>query len=301
LVECLEAKIAAFHHARAGLIFNSGYDANIGLFSSVPRKGDTILYDELIHASIRDGVRLSLASHFSFKHNNINQLEEKIKIAKGNVFVAVESVYSMDGDFAPLKEISDLCSRFGAFLIVDEAHATGIFGKKGEGRVSELGLEENVFARMHTFGKALGCHGGIVLGSDLLRDYLINFARSFIYTTALPVHSLIAINCAYDILTNSYDKILKTRCLIDLFKAKFSEHKKFELIQSISPIQCILIPGNVQVKMTSEHIKNAGYDVRPILSPTVFKGQERLRICLHAFNSEKEIEALINELNSVCT
>src|SRR5207237_1256892 len=138
------------------------------------------------------------ANRFRFKHNDTEDLGRQLKQAHGNVFVAVESVYSMDGDMAPLREIAELCNRYDANIIVDEAHATGVFGEKGRGLVNQFHLEESVFARVHTFGKALGCHGAIILGSDVLRNYLVNYARSFIFTTALPIHSLVAVKAAYE-------------------------------------------------------------------------------------------------------
>ena len=204
--EELETFIAYYHKAEAGLIFNSGYTANVGLISSIAQKGDIIFYDELSHASIYDGVRLSKAESFPFRHNDLNHLEERLKFFQNarkensNSYIIVESVYSMDGDFAPLIELVSLCEDYNVNLIVDEAHATGIFGEKGEGKVVELGLEEKVFSRVHTFGKALGCHGAIVLGSETLRNYLINFSRLFIYTTALPIHTLASIKSAYKLL-----------------------------------------------------------------------------------------------------
>lgn len=286
--EDLEKYIAQYHNAEAGLIFNSGYDANVGLLSSVAQRGDTIMYDEFIHASVRDGTRLSLAKAHSFMHNDLDDLEKKLKKKKGNVFVAVESVYSMDGDFSPLKEIVSLCQKHNANLIVDEAHATGLYGSKGEGRCVELGLEKVIFARVHTFGKALGTHGAIVLGSGALRNYLINFSRPFIYSTALPFHALLSIKCAYDILANSEHKALKIKLLKDYFKSLVKER----FLPSQSSIQCMIIPGNEQVKNISEKIQTAGFDVRPILSPTVPKGKERIRICIHAFNTEEEVKTL---------
>ncbi len=287
--EALENKIANFHGAEAGLIFNSGYDANIGLFSSIAGKDDTIIYDELIHASIKDGARLSLAKHFSFRHNDAEHLRKKIKAATGNIFVAVESVYSMDGDFAPLEEIVEICEEEGAYLIVDEAHATGIFGKNGEGIVSDQKLQRSVFARIHTFGKALGCHGAIVLGSKELRDYLINFARSFIYTTALPGHSLLAIYGAYELLPEAKKERNNLVNNINYYTQIATEKG----IQSFpSQIQTIIIPGNDNVRKAAQNIREKGFDVRPVLSPTVPNGKERLRICLHSFNTEEEIRKL---------
>ena len=203
IIEETEKFVAAFHDAESGLIFNSGYDANIGLISCVPQKDDIIIYDKLSHASIRDGIRLSFAESFSFLHNDLHDLENKlasVPTANGrNIFVVTESVFSMDGDMAPLKEIVILCEKYKANVIVDEAHATGVIGNKGEGLVQLLDLQERCFARVHTFGKSCGVHGAIVLGSHDLRNYLINFARPFIYSTALPESSLAAINASYNI------------------------------------------------------------------------------------------------------
>jgi 8-amino-7-oxononanoate synthase len=144
LIEETEKLIAAFHDADAGLIFNSGYDANIGLLSSVPQREDTIIYDQLSHASIRDGIRLSFAQSFSFVHNSLADLEEKLRISKGNIFVVTESVFSMDGDMSPIPEILALCEKYKAHLIIDEAHATGVIGERGEGLVQSLHFKKNV-------------------------------------------------------------------------------------------------------------------------------------------------------------
>jgi len=297
-VENLEKKIATFHNAEEGLIYNSGYDANVGLFSSIGQKGNTIIYDELIHASVHDGIKLSSASAFLFRHNDVKHLEERLKIVQGIIYVAVESVYSMDGDVSCLKEISDLCKKYNANLIVDEAHATGITSNNGKGVVEALGIEKLVFARVHTFGKAMGCHGAIVLGSNLLRDYLINFSRSFIYTTALPIKSLVAINQSYQLLQKSQALINQLQENIDFFKNNILLNKNIRLIESNSPIQCIVVSGNTEVKQIASKIKNAGFDVRPILNPTVAKGSERLRICIHVFNTKDQIAGLVSVIHS---
>ena len=295
--EELEKTISTFHNAKAGLIYNSGYDANIGLFSALGQTGDTIIYDELIHASIRDGIKLSSASAFMFRHNDVSHLEKRLKIAQGLVYVAVESIYSMDGDAALLKEISQLCKKYNANLIVDEAHATGITINNGKGLVQQLNLEDDVFARIHTFGKALGCHGAIVLGSDLLRSFLINFSRSFIYTTALPLKSLVATNQAYQLLQKSDKVIQQLHERVSYFKSNLSENAKTQLIKSESAIQCIVLSGNDQIKKLATALQNCGYDIRPILSPTVSKGKERLRICIHVFNTFGQIQGLCDEIN----
>ena len=187
--EALESQMAAFFNAEAALLFNSGYDANIGLLSSVPQRGDCIFYDENSHASIRDGIRLSHAKSYRFKHNDLDDLRQKIeKTGTGNQgYLVVESIYSMDGDAAPLSGFAEISKAYDLNLIVDEAHSTGVYGSEGQGMVNDLGLSALVFARIYTFGKALGCHGAAIVGDALLIQFLINFARSFIYTTAMPV------------------------------------------------------------------------------------------------------------------
>jgi 8-amino-7-oxononanoate synthase len=293
-----EKYIAKFHNAEAGLIFNSGYDANIGLLSSLGHRGDTFICDELIHASLIDGVRLTHASRYTFKHNDLQQLEDKLKHAKGIVYVVVESVYSMNGDLAPLLQIATLCNSFGANLIVDEAHATGVIGTHGRGLVQSLHLEELIFARIATFGKAIGCHGAIVLGSKDLRQYLINFARSFIYTTAAPLHNIIAVNCAYRLLEKgNYVKELQEK--VTYFSELATQLNIKGLLPVPSAIQTITIPGNQKVKNVALKLQSMGFDVRPILSPTVAIGAERLRICLHLYNTEDEIEQLLLQLKEL--
>ncbi|MBC6110479.1 aminotransferase class I/II-fold pyridoxal phosphate-dependent enzyme [Pedobacter fastidiosus] len=295
-IEETEQFIANFHEAECGLIFNSGYDANIGLLSSIPQRGDTIITDEFIHASIIDGCRLSHATRYKFAHNNTNELEEKLKNAKGNVFVVVESVYSMDGDLAPLIEISALCENYKANLIVDEAHATGIFGDFGKGLVNKHDLQTKVFARIITFGKAMGIHGAIVLGSENLRHYLINFARSFIYTTAAPIHNIVAIKSAYEILQNlDFQKIHKK---IEIFR-KLIKENNIQSLNSLSTIQGIVFSNNEATKNASKYLQEKGFDVRAILSPTVPAGKERLRICLHTFNTDEEIISLVKHLKEI--
>ncbi|MEH3115987.1 aminotransferase class I/II-fold pyridoxal phosphate-dependent enzyme [Pedobacter terrae] len=291
-----EAFIADFHQAESGLIFNSGYDANVGLLSSVPQRGDTIITDELIHASIIDGCRLSHATRFKFYHNNINDLESKLKLAKGNIFVVVESVYSMDGNIAPLLALSDLCERYKANLIVDEAHATGIFGANGRGLINQLNLTKQVFARIVTFGKALGVHGAIVLGSQNLRQYLINFARSFIYTTAAPIHNIVAVNCSYQYLSKIDHQLIHQK--ITLFRKALKENH-IKTLSSESAIQGILFSSNEATKQAAANLQSKGFDVRAILSPTVALGKERLRICVHTYNTDEEIISLVNYLKEL--
>ena len=294
--EELEKEIADFHEAEAALIYNSGYDANIGIFACLPQRGDTIITDEYIHASIIDGARLSHASRYVFKHNDMDSLEQKLKLAKGRIYIAVESVYSMDGDEAPLLEISKLAKKFDAALLVDEAHAAGIFGESGRGLVHELALCGDVFARIVTFGKALGIHGAAVLGSMALRSYLINFSRSFIYTTAAPFLNHLAVRLSYRHL-KSGDHQSDIRERIQYFRALIDPRLK--LLSGRSAIQIIPVPGNTLAREAAGKIQDAGFDVRAILSPTVAERSERLRICIHNHNTMEEINSLCRHLNQI--
>lgn len=294
--EKLEEEIADFHQSEAALMYNSGYDANIGLFSCLPQRGDTIISDEYIHASIIDGIRLSHAQRYVFRHNDIENLEQKLRIARGRIFIVVESLYSMDGDEAPLQQISDLAQKYKAALIVDEAHAIGVFGKNGRGLIEESGLSDNVFARVITFGKALGTHGAVILGSRQLRSYLINFSRAFIYTTAAPFLSHLAVKAAYTYL-KSRDHQSDIHQRIHYFRQLIKPG--IRLLPGRSAIQIIIIPGNSRATEKAETIQLAGFDVRAILSPSVAQGSERLRICLHNHNSMEEIKNLCKLLNPI--
>lgn len=298
LIEETENLIAAFHESESALIFNSGYDANVGLLSCVPQKDDLILYDQLSHASLRDGIRLSFAKAHTFLHNDVASLEESLKHQSplfNNVFVVTESVFSMDGDRAPLEKISSLCEHYGANLIVDEAHATGVEGNRGEGLVQVFNLHKKCLARIHTFGKALGAHGAAVVGSLLLKNYLINFCRPFIFSTSLPPASIYAIKKSYEIFPSMTEERLRLRALIHLFSVS---EIQYETLKSDSPIQALIVPGNEAVKRVAEKLQELNFDIRPILYPTVPKGKERLRIALHAFNTEADLLSLLKMLSS---
>ncbi len=299
LYKQLEDFLARYHNSESALVFNSGYDANIGFFSSVPQRGDTILYDELVHASIRDGIKMSNAKSYKFKHNNIDDLRVHIERSQNRndseIYVVTESVFSMDGDSPDLEALTDFCTKKDCYLIVDEAHATGIYGN-GKDLVSQLGLEENVFARIITFGKALGNHGAAVLGSNDLKTYLVNFARSLIYTTALAPHTVASVLSAYRYL-ESYGKEEGSRLKenIKYFKEQVQLlNMEGRFIESDSAIHCLVLPGNEKVKQVSKYFQTEGFDVKPILSPTVKMGQERLRFCLHSYNTKEEISRVLS-------
>jgi 8-amino-7-oxononanoate synthase len=299
-----EGFISKFHQSESALIFNSGYDANVGFFSCVPQKGDLILYDELCHASIRDGIQLSNAKAYKFKHNDFEDLEGKItnyklRITNQEIYIVTESVFSMDGDTPNLEELAQLSEKYKCHLVIDEAHALGVFGNKGEGLVQQLGLQDQVFARIMTFGKGLGCHGAAILGGQELNDYLVNFARSFIYTTGLSPHSVATILVGYQHLESEKQTIEKLReNIIHFNQEKNILGLKPMFVRSKSAIQSAIIPGNQKVKSIASQLQEKGYDVKAILSPTVPEGQERLRFCLHSFNTKEEISEVLSLLST---
>jgi 8-amino-7-oxononanoate synthase len=300
LLDETERALADFHQAETGLLFNSGYDANLGLLSCVAQRGDTILYDQLSHASIRDGIRLSFAQSHSFSHNDCDDLERRLRAVRGagsgsKIFVVTESVFSMDGDLAPLGAILELCRTYGAHFILDEAHATGVIGKAGEGLAQLLGLHGECFARIHTFGKAVGCHGAIVLGSGRLRQFLVNFCRPLIYTTALPPVSVRAIADAYRLFPTMQAERESLHQLIDRFRQVVTGYQR---LNSHTPIQVVVVPGNAAVRELAGRMQQSGLDIRPILYPTVPSGGERLRIVIHAFNTVGEIDQLTSLLRN---
>ncbi|CEF85463.1 hypothetical protein FGSG_09049 [Fusarium graminearum PH-1] len=302
----LEQDIAAFHNAPAGLLFNSGFDANVGIVSCLPQVGDVIIYDELIHASAHDGMRLSRAARkIPFKHNCVYGegglhhvlagLEEETL-----VFILVEAVYSMDGDVAPLRDIvSCVQSRLAGngYIIVDEAHSTGIYGQQGQGLVCELGLEKDIFARLHTFGKAMSSFGAIVLCSSITKEYLINYARTLIYTTALPFSCLASISVSYQYLQGG---LIDAR-ITHLWDLVAHAHKLLLSLTSTTTLVRVneepkspIIPlFTSQPRSLAQFCQERGYTIRPIVAPTVPRGSERVRICLHAGNTVAEVEGLI--------
>lgn len=321
--DSLEALIAAHHNSPSALLFTSGFDANVGLFSCAPQPGDFIVYDELIHASVHDGMRLSrvpAARRLPFRHNCVNGLrevlgslirrEDGVREGDANVFVAVESVYSMDGDLAPLREMVDavheVLPRGNGYIIVDEAHATGIFGQRGRGLCCDLGVENKVFARVVTFGKALGSQGAVVLCSTIAREYLINYARALIYTTAMSFPSLAGIRASYDFMISGRTETLlgrlqflirlTHRLLSELVSSLAPDHSTSAMLSlrppedSVSPIIPVFTP---HPRSLASYCQARGLMVRPIVAPTVPQGTERVRVCLHAGNTQQEVERLV--------
>ncbi|KAF7509341.1 hypothetical protein GJ744_008064 [Endocarpon pusillum] len=321
--ENLERDIAKFHNSPAGLLTNSGFDANVGIFSCLPQPGDIVIYDELIHASVHDGIKASRAgASIPFAHNSVLHLKSVLEaiVSKSsasvpfNLFIAVESVYSMDGDLAPLIEIVQLIEALfpdkNAHLIVDEAHATGLYGEKGRGRVCDLGLENKVFVRLHTFGKALACNGAIILCTPLTRQYLINYARPLIYTTFMSFPALAAIKAVYTFMAQGRTEQLakeltslitllysNLRALRDKYSASNSTQNLLRTPSECpkSPIISLLTSDP---RGLAQYCQRAGFVVRAIVAPTVPEGFERVRVCLHAANTSAQAEKFVQILQT---
>lgn len=290
--EALEKALADLYQKEV-LLFNSGYHANIGLLSTVIQKDTLVLYDEMIHASLKDGIRLSLTKDkFSFKHNSLEDLRIKLEKHEGkNIILVVETLYSMNGDFAPIPDLIKLCHEFKAMLILDEAHSTGIFGENGKG-LSYTFDDDCILARVHTFGKAFSSIGAFVVCHKIMKEYLINFCRSFIYTTALP-----PINSAYTLRAFQFitgEKGNKER-------EKLNENIRYFMTQfgsSIpSPIQPLYLNDQSELMVAAALLNSNGVATKPILYPTVPKGKEMLRIVLHSFNTKNELDFLKSIIN----
>ncbi len=301
-----EAAIADFHGSEAALIYNSGYDANVGLLAALAQRNDVVFYDQAVHASIRDGLILSGARTYSYAHNDLDALVKRAEVVfregrprDAEVYVVSETVFSMDGDGADLPVLAEYCQREGFRLILDEAHAAGVLGPDGRGAVVAAELQEAVFARVVTFGKAMGCHGAAVLCTPQLREYLLNFSRSLIYTTALPPHSVAAIQGVYSFLASEEgrQRLGRLQTNIRAFREQLEQRGlKGHFSPASAAIFSFRAGSNDAARHLAAELQEAGYDLKPILSPTVPKGQECLRFCLHSFNSESEIKGVLSIL-----
>jgi 8-amino-7-oxononanoate synthase len=293
--EC-ESILAAHFNAESALVFGSGYVANLGLLSAVLQRGDLVFYDQYIHASSRDGIRLSMADSVSFKHNDVLDLRNKLANSKSKCnYVLIESLYSMDGDLAPLIEIASICDEHDAYLIVDEAHACGVYGSMGKGLCYQKNVLSKIFARIITFGKAYGSHGAAVLGAESLKAYLVNFSRSFIYSTALPpsnyrdISQLVRLQELNQLRSDLTSNVSYFRKLCDSLSF---------LSDTTSPIQILEYPNAVELEEVVSRLKDHAIYTKGIYPPTVPEGKSRLRLCIHAFNTKEEIEVLATCLQS---
>ena len=292
-IEALERQLADFYRSRAALVFSSGFAANLGLLASLGGVANALLCDRLLHASAIDGCRLSGARRIIFAHNDLGDLEAGLdRVNAGETAaVVVESLYSMDGDFAPLEEIVALAESRGAGVVVDEAHVNGLAGPGGRGAVVAAGLQDTVLARTVTFGKALGLWGGAVLCSASLRDYLVNFARPFVFSTGPPPLWALWVQAAYDLLPELDGLRARLKANVDYFCRRAAQ-SPWNWQPSQSWIQCLMAPGAGEALRVAEALQSEGIAALAIRAPSVPAGKERIRVCLHAHNSFAEIDRL---------
>lgn len=303
----LEKTLCSVHRAHAALVYNSGYDANIGLFSAVPQRTDFVFYDQSVHASIRDGLGLCRARAYGFDHNSLDSLAHRAAtvlpqgIPPGSeVYVVSETLFSMEGDGPDLAALAAYCRANGFRLILDEAHAAGVVGKHGEGAVAAASLEDGVFARVVTFGKAAGRHGAAVLCSSELREYLVNFSRSLIYTTALPPRTLASILEAYALMTGETGNHRRNRLWGNIADFR-GQAKALGLAEGFypagGPIQTYRVGDSLEAGRLAGRLAVKGFLVKAIRYPTVPRGSECLRFCLHSYNTKEEILSVLSILS----
>ncbi|OJJ73133.1 hypothetical protein ASPBRDRAFT_40752 [Aspergillus brasiliensis CBS 101740] len=326
-LEDVERELAAFHGAEAGLIVNTGSLGNAAIFSVIPRPGDAIVYDELIHASVHDGMKDSLALYRkAFRHNDpeslydalvaVQESQPQIRNGTRSVLVAVESVYSMDGDICPLQELIETAKEVfpdgNVQFVIDEAHSTGVIGPNGAGLVSALGLEREVAIRLHTFGKALAATGAVILCNETVRTMLINYARSIMFSVAPSFPMLASIRATYQLLRSGETQSAQNRVqeIVKFFLETMTSHPIWDKASDTgllrlptyedAEVQPLALTQIIQLRTRTKHnfylafhLQRAGFSVFPISYPVVPKGTERVRIIFHAHNTDAEVMALV--------
>ena len=301
----LENYIANFHQVESAVIFKSAYDANICFFDSIPQNGDLIFYDELCLSSIRDAIQLSNAKFHKFQHNDFEDLERLIENLRPKaqnpipIYIVTESVFSMDGDMSNLEELTQLSEKYNCNLVIDESHSVGVFGEKGQGLVQNLQLQNKVFARIISFDNALNSEGAAIIGPKDLKKHLDNFDPRFINNIKLSPKAVASFLVAYERLESEKQTIEQLRENIVYFNQEINLlGLKPMFVRSKSAIQSAIIPGKQNVKSIANQFQEKGFDVKAILSPEVPEGQERLRFCIHSFNTKEEISKLLGLLST---
>lgn len=296
--ETLEAEAAAFFGGETALFFGGGFIANTAILATLPSRGDLIVYDELIHASAHDGMRLSKADARPARHNDAQAVDDAIREwrASGGVgqpWIAIESLYSMDGDRAPIAALADIADRHDAMLVVDEAHATGVFGPNGRGLAADLEGRENVVT-LHTCGKALGAMGALVIAPRTIRDFIINRGRAFIYATAPSPLMASAVRAALDICRRDPKRRDGLHSLVAFTARELSSKTRF--VPSGSQIQPLVVGSDGTAVSLATAMKARGYDIRPIRPPTVPEGTSRLRLTITLNVDDAQIIRFIDDL-----
>jgi 8-amino-7-oxononanoate synthase len=296
----LEEELAGFKNTQAALIYSSGYMANAGIISALMDRHGVVLCDRLNHASIIDGVILSRARLVRYPHNDIQALEKLLKgLPSGRrALIVTETVFSMDGDRSPLLDIVRLGGRYGAMVMVDEAHALGVLGRHGAGLAQELGIGSAVDIQMGTLSKAAGCFGAYACGTKLLREYLVNKSRAFIYTTAMPPAIAEASRTALRIIVDSPHLRHKLQEDSDYVRGKLKSFG-FDTMASSTPIIPVLLKDSSQAVEASRRLLEQGIFVQAIRPPTVPPGTARLRLTVTAAHTRADLDRLISVLKTI--
>jgi len=299
--ESLEAAAAKFFGAETATFFASGYIANFAVLTALPQRGDLLVLDCLVHASIHEGARAGRAEFRESAHNDPQSVEATIRGWRaqggtGRVWIVVESLYSMDGDFAPLAELQAIADRHDAFLMVDEAHATGVFGEQGRGLTARYEGRANLVA-VHTCGKALGAAGALVTTTRILRDFIVNRCRPFIFSTAPSPLMAVAVREAVSILQEEPERQERLTNLIAFAHRRIGARRGFRLAGS--QIMPYIVGDNAQAMALASALQARGFDIRGIRPPTVPSGTARLRISLTNNVGEEDVSAMLDALNEV--
>jgi len=300
--EALEAHAARHYGSEAALFFSTGFAANAALFATLPQRGDLVVHDELIHASAHDGMKLGRAGRLDARHNDAQAFDDIIARWRrgggtGTPWIAVESLYSMDGDRAPLADLAAVADRHDAVLVIDEAHATGVYGPAGQGLAHELADRENIIT-LHTCGKALGCEGALLCGPSIVRDFLVNRGRPFIFSTAPSPLIAWLVRHALEIIANEPERAARLHALVRRAEARLAQ---LGITASGSQVIPVLIGDNARTMQIASALQAAGFDVRGIRPPTVPHGTARLRIAITLHVDEPEIDAMVDALAAAMT
>lgn len=298
----VEQRFAEFKGAESALYFGSGYAANVGVLSTFIERNDLVFSDEHNHASIIDGIRLSRAKRTKFPHCDVDRVSRLLREAPSGVqkFLVTESLFSMDGDFAPLSEYADLCRETGTSLIVDEAHAVGIYGKHGSGCVEAIGAEDRVFLTINTAGKALGVAGAFVAGPAWAIDFLIQRARPFIFSTAPPPPVAAALDASLDVIRDEPERRLQLQSKCALLR-RLLEDSGLDIPVASSQILPVILGDNQRAAHAAEELQHEGFDVRALRPPTVPVGTARLRVTVNVGLEESTLRSFALALGRVCS
>lgn len=296
--EALEAEAAAFFGAESALYFQGGFTANVALFSTLPQRGDLVVYDRLVHASAHDGMRAGRADCVAFAHNDAQAAEDAILAWRraggmGRVWIACESLYSMDGDQAPLSGLVDVADRRDAFLVIDEAHATGVAGPDGRGLASHLEGRDNVIT-LHTCGKAMGVQGGLLCGPEILRDVIVNYCRPFIFATAPSPLMAAVVRGVLALLRDQPERRQRLGSLVTFVNRE--AEARCGVTPSNSHILPVIVGSNQRAMAVAAGLQARGFDIRGIRPPTVPEGTARLRVALTLHNDEATASAMLDAL-----